>query len=275
MAQSVDPRQSASYVSDIALVRKTQGRLHEAQQLSEQSVVLHRQMDDPGALAEVINIAGHVLLAQGDLEGARKNYQEARDLRQKIAVRPDVADSMTSFALLALAEGRPAEAEPLLKDAIEEFGKDRSIGNQVMAIVLLSRALLAQGQLDEAQKTLTLATDLARKNADPAPRLLVAVQRARVEGAGAGSDAAGKKQISQAHLQLQSLIVTTKQLGYYELECEARLALGELELKTNPPSGRLRLSALAKEAHEHGLELVVRKATQISSRSANLIATMK
>lgn len=275
VGQSIDSRAGASYVMQIAVVRKIQGRMREARQLIEQSVALYREMDDPGALAQAINTAGHVMLAEGDFQGARKRYEEARDLRQKIAVLPDLADSKVSFALLALAEGRPAEAEPPLKDAIVEFEKDRSVGSQVMGNVTLSRALQEQGKLDDAQKAVAIALDLTSKSSDPGLKLLVAIQRARVESASAAPDAAGKKQISRGEAQLRSAIVTAKELGYYESECEARLALGELELKTNPRLGRLQLSALAKEAYEQGLELMARKATQLSSYSSIPVSNAK
>jgi tetratricopeptide (TPR) repeat protein len=268
VAQSLDSRSGAAYVLQIAAVRKIQGRMREAQQLTEQSIALYRGLDDPGALAQAINSAGHVLLAEGDLQGARKRYEEARGLRQQIAVLPDLADSKVSFALLALAEGKPAEAESLLRDHIVEFEKDRSVGSQVMGNVTLSRALQEQGKLDDAQKIVAIAADLNRKNADPGLKLLVSIQRARVESASTAPDAAGKKQIVRGQAQLRSAIASAKELGYYESECEARLALGELELKTNPAAARLQLSTLANEARARELELVASKATQLSSYSA-------
>jgi hypothetical protein len=47
-------------------------------------------------------------------------------------------------------------------------------------------------------------------------------------------------------------------------ECDARLALGELEVKLKPSQGRSDLNELASEAHSRGLELVARKAEETS-----------
>ena len=83
--------------------------------------------------------------------------------------------------------------------------------------------------------------------------------------AAAGQDAAGHLALATARQQLRSTIATAKKLGHYQIECEARLALGEVEPKPNPSSGRLQLETLEKETHERGLELLSRKARLLLS----------
>lgn len=48
--------------------------------------------------------------------------------------------------------------------------------------------------------------------------------------------------------------------AYYELEAEARLALGELEATYGFGDTRSQLASLAAESRNHGLELLARKA---------------
>jgi hypothetical protein len=88
------------------------------------------------------------------------------------------------------------------------------------------------------------------------------IQQARVEMATADHQGA----TSAAALRtLQSVIATAKHLGYYNIESEARLVLGESELKTNFSLGQKRLATLASDARSHGMELLAHQAEQAGS----------
>lgn len=130
---------------------------------------------------------------------------------------------------------------------------------------MLSRTLLAQGKLEEARAAIQRAADLGRKSPDPGLTLPIAIQTARLETATTAQDAAGHRAPATARQRLRSAIATAKKLGYYQIECEARLALGESELKANPTSGRSQLETLEKETHERGFELLSRKARLLVS----------
>ena len=56
--------------------------------------------------------------------------------------------------------------------------------------------------------------------------------KARLETAAASQDARGHLALATARQRLRPAIATTKKLGYYQIECEARLALAEAELRT-------------------------------------------
>ena len=71
---------------------------------------------------------------------------------------------------------------------------------------------------------------------------------------------------AQQHLDL--VIGTAKRLGYHTLEYEARLVLGELEMKTNSSSARRHLTSLASETHHLGLEILGRRAEAAMSNGA-------
>jgi ATP/maltotriose-dependent transcriptional regulator MalT len=176
-----------------------------------------------------------------------------------------VAESQVSLAELSLEEDHPEQAETLLRPAIAEFEKENGTPDATSAYTLLSRALLTEGKLEEARKAIQHAAELGRKTPDPALTLPLAIQNARIEMAATAPGAAGRVALTAARQQLLAVIASARQRGYYQIECEARLALGEAQLKANLSSDRSQLETLEKETHERGLELLSRKAQSLVS----------
>jgi hypothetical protein len=71
------------------------------------------------------------------------------------------------------------------------------------------------------------------------------------------------------------VIQKSQQLGLYNINCEARLALGELELQLNSSSGRAQLISLAAETRSRGLELIARQAEQAITKANVVVAVNK
>jgi ATP/maltotriose-dependent transcriptional regulator MalT len=167
-----------------------------------------------------------------------------------------------------MEEGHPERAEALLRGALGLFEKEKSDPDASSAYTLLSRALLMQGKLNEARAAAKRGTELSLTSSDPALKLPAEIQQARFEIA---SPEKGRVDLAAAIRRLQSAIATANRLGYYKLECEARLVLGELELKNGSPTAHRNLKALANEAHSRGLELVARQAESAMS-AATVVA---
>jgi hypothetical protein len=167
------------------------------------------------------------------------------------------AESQIELAHLAIEEGHPERAESLLRAALAEFEKEKNDPDASRAYTLLSHALLMQRKLDEARKAAQHGADLSFINSDPALKLPAQIQQARVEMAGA---CVAKSSLAVAHQRLQSIIATARRLGYHSLEYDARLALGELELKTDSSLAHKHLTVLASETRSLGLELLARRA---------------
>lgn len=73
------------------------------------------------SLTGAMVVVGDAFMAQGDLAGARQQYQQALETRQKLGEQDLVAESQVSLAELFLEEGHPEQAEPLLRQAISEI----------------------------------------------------------------------------------------------------------------------------------------------------------
>ncbi|MFY9844667.1 MAG: tetratricopeptide repeat protein [Terriglobales bacterium] len=250
----------------LADLELAQGQAKKAHDLATQAVELIRPTHGGYQyLTGAMVVLGDALMAQGDLAGARQQYQQTLEIRQKMGERDLAAESQASLAELSLEEGRPEQAETLLRTAITEFEEEKDTPDATSGYTLLSRTLLTQGKLQEAREATQHAAELGRESPDPALRLPIAIQRARIAIEAATPGAAGHPTLATASQELRSAIAIARKLGYYQIECEARLALAVGDLKADPALGRSQLETLEKETHERGLELISHKAELLAS----------
>jgi DNA-binding winged helix-turn-helix (wHTH) protein/tetratricopeptide (TPR) repeat protein/TolB-like protein len=268
-------RSSPGYLDfRLADLKLTQGHVQDAHRLAQLGVDSFRaNQGGYGYLSEGLIEMGEVLKAEGNLQGARQQFESARDVVQKAGDQGLVQESQAELADLAAEEGRGDQAESLIRPAIAEFEQEKSDPASSGAYTVLSHALLLQGKLPEARNAAQRATELSLTSSDPALKLPAAIQHARVEIASAGPGAsAASGPLAAARLELRAVVATAKKLGYYQLECEARILLGELEVKISPVTGRSQLNTLASETRRRGLELLARNAEQALSGSATVMA---
>lgn len=240
----------------MADLKLAEGNVHEAKQFAQEAIDSMRSVEGAyqylsGAIVEL----GSAMQAEGDLSNARQQFQQALALRQKIEALELVAESQVELAGVAIEDGHPEQAEPLLRSALAEFDKEKSDPDSSSAYAILSRSLLMQGKLTEAREASKRAVDLSLTSSDPSLKLPAEIQQARVDMA--ANDASS---ISAALKRLQSVIATAKKLGYYSIEGQARLVMGELQLKVSASLGQRQLKALASESRNRGLGLLARQA---------------
>jgi DNA-binding winged helix-turn-helix (wHTH) protein/tetratricopeptide (TPR) repeat protein len=261
-----EPSEPSYAMYRLADLELAQGHPKKARDLAAQAVDLMRPTHGGyQTLTGAMVVLGDALKAQGDLAGARQQYQQTLETRQKLGEQDLVAESQVSLAELSLEEDHPEQAEILLRPAIAEFEKENGTPDATSAYTLLSRALLTEGKLEEARKAIQHAAELGRKSLDPALALPLAIQNARIEMAAAAPGVAGRVALTAARQQLLAAIASARHRGYYQIECEARLALGEAQRKADLSSDRSQLETLEKETHERGLELLSRKAQLLVS----------
>lgn len=244
-------------MADVELI---EGHVEKAHQLATRAVEAGKDLRDrDNAITEL----GDVLLAEGDLAGARRQYQTALDIRQTQGRANDAADAQESLGQVAVEEGYPNQAEALIRLALTQYEKENQGPSTASADILLSRALLMQGKIEEARKDVQHAAELIRATPEPGLSLPLAIQSARVA---AVTPATGQ----HVPEQLRSVIESAKKQGYRQLEFEARLALCEAEMRIDPATGRALSLALAEDASQLKLELVSAKAAALA---ANPFAT--
>ena len=121
------------------------------------------------------------------------------------------------------------------------------------------RTMLAKGKGPAAKEAAQHARTLAAKSQNPDIRWVAAIAADRVEIA--EKDVAHSLSGSAAGKELGLIISKSHELGYEGIELDARLVLGEMEIKTGHlEGGRQRLAVLEKEAKAAGFALIARKA---------------
>jgi hypothetical protein len=150
--------------------------------------------------------------------------------------------------------GQAAEAETLARSAIQELRAERETDPEIQSEALLSRSLLQQGKLDEAEAAITRALILSKKSSDVTVRLPLAIQSAYTRAAA--------KDLSGAERVARNALVEAHKFGFARIELEASLAIGEIQLQgKNPTLGHERLEETEKIARPRDFELIARKAS--------------
>jgi tetratricopeptide (TPR) repeat protein len=234
---------------------------------------------DPWQLASSLAVLGDLEKTEANFDAARKDYQEALDVLQKFKTPatnginvPATNGAQISLAQLSIEEGHAGDAEQPIRAAIGVYEKEKSAGNEVVGYTSLSQVLLAQGKTAEVQDAVKTAFKLVDLHGFPALALPLQILEIRAKVAAVKPHPAGRAEIADAENKLHSVIRQAHQLGLYQIECEARVALGEVELKSNSELGRSDLTKLAAEARQHGMELIARKATAFTSNPQASIA---
>lgn len=203
------------------------------------------------------------LEATADLVGAQKELEETLALRQKLGEADLVNETKLEMAELLLSEHHPERVEALITPILPELETEKSDPASAGAYVALSRADLAIGKAADADAAISRAAKFAAAISDPAVKLPIAVQHARVSLAKAHWNGSG---LSGAQQELSSALATARRLGYYQIELQARQALAQLEGRTDLGLARSHLNALIAESRGHGLELAARESEEILAR---------
>jgi eukaryotic-like serine/threonine-protein kinase len=262
-----EPGYELSRLADLELA---EGKLKEAKVHAQQAIDSLRPSQGSyqyltGAMIEL----GEVLEAEGDLAGARAQFEQALALREKTGEADLVAESQVALANLSMEEGHPDRAESLLTTAIAEFQKEKGEPDAAGAYIQLSRVLLRQGKTGEARAALDHALQFNSAMSNPALKLAATIEKARLDTASARPNSAAFLATQQ---ELKTAIRMAEKLGYYTLQTEARLVLGEAQLKTDSSAGRALLSAVANDTESRGLALLAHHAQEALRTSPKVVA---
>jgi eukaryotic-like serine/threonine-protein kinase len=223
---------------------------------------------DPWQTANALTTLGDIQRHQGNLDGAEKSYEESAGILK--GVNASAANDQVALAQLAIDRGHAQQAGQLVRDAIAAFESDKNAGEELGGYLALSRALLAQGKIAESKAAIDKAKSLTDLHEFPVLAMPLDLLELRIKAAGV---ATGKREILLAiERDLRVLIQRAHQIGFYTGECEARLALGEVETRLAPAIGTAHLEAFASDALKRGFVLYAEQAGRINGPSTESVA---
>ncbi len=232
------------------------GNHEKAKKFYEGSLEICRQIGNRGRGASALKGLGRVHALEGDLALALKEQNEARAVFEEIGDQTEVAHVDAYLAEIFLEEGNDSAAAASAKQAVEVFEKTKATSDEAAANLLLAETLLAAGRVAESRSSIDRVSQVATETHNRELELLAALARARVLAV------SGKPEDTKASINSISRIVAdAKAAKFVEVAFEARLALGQTELRWgNPAVGRSDLESLQKESSNDGFLLISRKA---------------
>ncbi len=257
-----DQERAATAIYNLGETLRMQGDLTAATQMYQQALDLSKSMGDLSGAAYAIAGLGDVLTLQGELSAAKGKYEEALAIRKQIGENGTVAETQLAMANLALEENRLAEADSLLRPVREEFHKEGSTDDEILATMLLTRVLLAGGKPADAERQIAAFRDAAAKSQDFSVRLKSSIVNAEVN-ARSGKVDSGLRGLKEAIEQAQNR-------GYLGLALEAQISLGELQFAIGQSSSaKATLGKARSRAQAAGYGLLVSKVDRIVAQAAS------
>jgi eukaryotic-like serine/threonine-protein kinase len=234
------------------------GEHEEAKRISQESVEICQTIGDRSKAAIGLAGVGSALRMEGRLDEARNYEIKAVSMFDQIGDSQSAARFQLILAELLMDEGNPAEAVAIARRSVVEFERRKMPRDGSLAYAVLARALLNLGNSARAQMAADKAISLREAYHDRIVELMVELTGAQVHAAIGDAD-----DRTQAEQELQKLVQEATQRGFADYALQARLALGELEMLSNPTNGRQLLEAVQKDSTEKGFGLIAKKAAQV------------
>lgn len=256
--QTVEDKEGVALSLDnLGEVSRLKGNLDIAETTFQQSKATAKEIEDKDGMAYALNSLGDLYVNRGDLGAARKSYEESLALRKQAGEKQLATETQVALAELAIEEKHASDAESALREYKRRFHQDQEADDELHASGVLIEALLAQGKNSDAQQEADASSPLAAKCQNLVFRLEFALAAARVLLASQHPERAGSA--------LQHVLHDAHQHGLLGIEFKARLALLELNRKTNHAGlAPAQLSALEEAARVKGFGLIQQRAAAVN-----------
>jgi tetratricopeptide (TPR) repeat protein len=138
-----------------------QGRHRDARASAEEAVAAFREIGSTDQIGWALAALGEVLLDDGDVDGAEATLREAHRLLAPLRQRGNLVEAQRQLAEVMLARGRVAEAERYALAATETVGRDDA-WSRALTLSTLALVRSAQGRDAEAEALLREALAAAQ-----------------------------------------------------------------------------------------------------------------
>ena len=141
----------------------------------------------------------------------------------------------------------------MIREAREDFRKQKLRDDEILSDALLSEALLASGNLAEARSQADAMALLAAKSQNHELRLRAGVVAARLQAA-----SGGESEIAESKKRLRSVAAEATRTSFVQDQFDSRLALGQIEMKSGEiTTGRIRAPEDARRCRAQGAAMLL------------------
>jgi tetratricopeptide (TPR) repeat protein len=141
-----------------SIIAERKGQWVLARSYAERAKALYEGQEDRLNVGRLLNNLGGLAFLLGDGERAAELLKEAFAVSLEAGSKPDAAQAVSSLAQVNLRTGRPELAEEQARQALSLIdGRVDFLDEEGNARLVLGRALLEQGMLDEAEQALAAA----------------------------------------------------------------------------------------------------------------------
>jgi tetratricopeptide (TPR) repeat protein len=248
-----------------SLLSDYKGDLPEAEATYRQLAEIDRKAGKQWRMDFTLSNLGAVLAEEGHLAEARRILTEVQHDSLESTGRPDFGSSTITLAQIDVAEGRPQDAELRLRPMAKVLEDDQH-GFAATYYDEIAAVQLAEHKAAEAEHSAARARQLLRGMKTGFDSYHLAITEAKIEAALHPEDA---NAVASSLAHLREISAQCRKSGYVGLELEARLAEGEIEMRTGGTSAvQGNLVRLEHDASAKGFGLIARQAA--SARQVTL-----
>jgi transcriptional regulator with XRE-family HTH domain len=159
LAEALSDDETIAHVHfQASLVAERNGSWAQARTYSERAKELYEAVDDPVNVGRLLNNLGILNFLLGDSELAVEQLKDAFRIALEVGDAAESAHAVSSLADVHLRSGDVALAERHARHALELIdGRVDYLSETGMATIVLGRALMGQGRLDEAEEAFAAA----------------------------------------------------------------------------------------------------------------------
>jgi tetratricopeptide (TPR) repeat protein len=158
--RSTDRNTVGSLYFQASLLAERAGHLVLARSYAERAKAQFEDLSDRRSLGRILNNLGGLSFLLGNPEAAVRHLKKAFATALEVGSSADAAQAVSSLAQVHLRTGRVALAEEQARHALDLLeGRVDFLDEVGNAQIVLGRALLEQGRLEEAEQQFALAED--------------------------------------------------------------------------------------------------------------------
>jgi DNA-binding winged helix-turn-helix (wHTH) protein/TolB-like protein len=233
------------------------GDLAKARESCQHSLALARKSGNKHMIVANLFYLGNISKLEDNLNEARKTFSDSLPLVREAGGSALTAEFEEGLAEVAEEQNQREEARRQINELLSALHEHKDPTDEIGAETLLARIALDEGDTAAAIRAIAAARSLLRRSHGSEERFLFGIADAQVQAA------VGR--LDEARQSLNSVIAQTTKHGNVRYEFEARLALCEVEAKTDPAAARAHAKTLEEQARSKGFALIARKAASVGA----------